>query len=213
MSKPIIDLPLRSWYNDGSNDETENKGTLGGAMIRGDGSTASTQPTQLSPHGNSFDAGDYLKAQNTAVGNYTDDFTMVALVRWNTATSCAIMSRHNGSNYQYDWYINSSGNLVLYNGSNVTSTGAITLDKLYFVACVVKGGEVYHYINDELVVTPAALAITEYSDGVFAVGTRNAFSPGDGFRGNIYKPRVYGEPLTPSQLRKLRHDLIASLNI
>lgn len=41
--------------------QTKNIGSLGGYALLGDGSTTTTFPTQKTPHGMSFDGGDYLK--------------------------------------------------------------------------------------------------------------------------------------------------------
>ena len=49
---------------------TRNLGSLGGVALLGDGVTAATMPTQLSPHGMSFDGGDYLTVANNGVYDF-----------------------------------------------------------------------------------------------------------------------------------------------
>lgn len=49
--------------------KTDNSGSLGGTVDLGDKSTTTTFPTQLSPHGMSFDGGDYLNL-GTSINSY-----------------------------------------------------------------------------------------------------------------------------------------------
>jgi len=53
-AQAVVSLSLRSHYNDGANDVTENIGLETNPTV-GDGSTASTQPTIITPHGAEFD--------------------------------------------------------------------------------------------------------------------------------------------------------------
>jgi len=74
-SQFLVSLPLRSNYNDGSDQVTVNRGSLGGTVRLGDGSTSNTFPTQLYPKGMSFDGGadNYLEmAGQTDLDNVFD---------------------------------------------------------------------------------------------------------------------------------------------
>lgn len=71
-SQFLVNLDFRTRYDDGSNIVTDNKGSLGGTFILGDGSTASSFPTQLTPKGYEFDgANQYIKAGN--ILNFDND--------------------------------------------------------------------------------------------------------------------------------------------
>jgi len=82
-SKALVSLPLVSNYNDGADQVTENIGSTGGTFNLGDGTTSSTFPTQLAPHGMSFDGTtDYIDLGTSA--SYkpgTGDFSCLAWVR------------------------------------------------------------------------------------------------------------------------------------
>jgi len=81
-SKFLLSLPLRSNYNDGSDQVTENIGSLGGTVQLGDGTTSTTFPTQLTPKGMSFDGTtDYLNAGDIANG--LSVFTWSSFVEFN----------------------------------------------------------------------------------------------------------------------------------
>lgn len=81
-SQALITLPLRAAYNDGSDQVTENIGSLGGTVQLGDGSTSSTFPTQLSPKGMEFDgANTYLECgDEAALQNIFDTGASVSFV-------------------------------------------------------------------------------------------------------------------------------------
>ena len=60
-SRALLNIDMPSWYYDGVTAKTRNLGTLGGTVQLGDGTTVGTFPTQVFPHGMSFDGGsDYL---------------------------------------------------------------------------------------------------------------------------------------------------------
>lgn len=60
-SLALLNADLSSWWYDGAVAKTRNLGTLGGTVQLGDGVTPASFPTQVFPHGMSFDgATDYL---------------------------------------------------------------------------------------------------------------------------------------------------------
>lgn len=65
---------MLSWYYDGVTAKTRNLGTLGGTVQLGDGTTVATFPTQVFPHGMSFDgSSDYLlRAESGTDLTFTD---------------------------------------------------------------------------------------------------------------------------------------------
>lgn len=66
--RAVVAAPTITNFNDGSNQVTDNNGTLGTNIRLGDGSTASTFPTQVSPWGFDFDAtDDYLFLADASV--------------------------------------------------------------------------------------------------------------------------------------------------
>ncbi len=79
-SQALLVLPLRASYDDGSSQVTDNEGSLGGTVQLGNGSSASTFPSQLSPKGMSFDGGDYLFSDDTGL-QVTGDVTFGGIIR------------------------------------------------------------------------------------------------------------------------------------
>jgi len=65
-------LPLKTWYNNGTNDVVENKGK-GGTVLFGNGA-GSNKPTQLYPNGVSMTSTQYLTMSSLSVSN-SKDFT------------------------------------------------------------------------------------------------------------------------------------------
>jgi len=82
-NKAAVYLPLRSRFNDGSNEVTENLGTSLANAIVGDGSTSTTFPTFLNPHGANLDGGDYLYLTNSNKFEFDNDepFSLVVAVK------------------------------------------------------------------------------------------------------------------------------------
>lgn len=98
-------------------------------VVCGDGYTAASFPTQLSPsnanvpHGASFDGGDYFDCGKMQ-GDYLSEFTLFVVV---AGWSQRLITKRLGTATQYDWYINpATGTQNLYNGS-LTITGTADL--------------------------------------------------------------------------------------
>jgi hypothetical protein len=73
MNRSLLNVDMPSWYYSGVTAVTRNLGTLGGNVQLGDGTTVGTFPTQVFPHGMSFDGGDYLlRAEATNELTFTD---------------------------------------------------------------------------------------------------------------------------------------------
>lgn len=72
QNRALLNVDMPSWYYDGAVAKLVNKGSLGGTIQLGDGVTPATFPTQVFPHGMSFDGGDYLLADNSSgIYNFT----------------------------------------------------------------------------------------------------------------------------------------------
>lgn len=99
QNRALLNVDMPSWYYDGVTAKTRNLGTLGGAVQLGDGTTVGTFPTQVFPHGMSFDGGDYLLVDNSS-GAYnfnggTPDlpFSLEVLVRPSATVAGELMTK------------------------------------------------------------------------------------------------------------------------
>ena len=85
LQKPLINVSMDSWYYDGAVAKLANKGSLAGTVQLGDGVTPATFPSQIMPHGMSFNGvGNYLLRSETAGElTFTDPapFSVELLVR------------------------------------------------------------------------------------------------------------------------------------
>lgn len=226
LEHPLIHLPLKSWYYDGSsNAVTKNVGTLGGTATLGNGTTTTTFPTQLAPHGMSFDGTDYLQL-NKIYTNYQEPFTFAALVYLtNINAEQAILSNRDSSNNGIHFRVYSGGRLQLYIFSSgnyigrATGADALARQGLYSIIGSYDGSATSAglsiYIDGERVDT------SDSNSGAYSsftstdklnIGRRptaaNALS-----NGKVYSPMFLGESITPIQARKLHHDMINKLNV
>ena len=84
--KFMMNLPLKTYFNDGANDVTENLGTAGGNALWGDGSSAATQPELREHRGAIFDGvNDHIKILDSVDDNYafdgTEDWTAMFMIK------------------------------------------------------------------------------------------------------------------------------------
>lgn len=88
LQKPLIDISMDSWYYDGAVAKLVNKGSLAGTVQLGNGVTPATFPTQVFPHGMSFDAvNDYMLRVSEAALSFTSGGTVKDVAVTNIATS------------------------------------------------------------------------------------------------------------------------------
>jgi hypothetical protein len=224
LERPVINLPLRSNYEDGSgNRVTENKGSADGTATLGDGTTITTFPTQLSPHGNSTDGGDYLDLGTCPTTNTNQIFTIGGLFTLvagayhplisssNASTAGFELRMEAGAVYAYIW--SSSGN---YEG-RYTATNYLNGKHTIFVTydgSLAAAGMTIYVDGEEITSTPASagtLIASAITNNLF-VGKNTASSfAGSGIEWR--EPFLYSNELTPSQARKLHFSLIQGLNI
>jgi hypothetical protein len=215
-SKALVSLPLRSHYNDGTDQVTENIGNLGGTVQLGDGSTAGTFPTQLTPHGMSFDGGDYIQgaSQSIADGNVT----AIAWIKTSTSTGAVIDNFESASpftGFGFELDPAGSGVLAFYAADGVAST--FTLDSsglavddgvLRHVAVTYTGTTVTFYINGELSSEVARSHTLGESTGPIRIGATTNSPINRYFNGEIYTPKIFNATFTPTQVREIhRRDL------
>jgi len=213
--KSLIALPLRSNFNDGSNDVTSNLGTEGN-LVRGDGSTGSTQPTQIQPKGNSFDGGDYLETADTVALASTDSYVFHCRFKSNSGLNDYFMDwRAAAANEGIGAFVNGSGNIVAFaDTSTVTTTG------------VYNDG-----IERDIVITwnnsASNVLISIYIDGVLdnsvlavaSTAVTNKIVIGDwrdktlGWVGNLKDVGLWKTTGTPRQVRWLNQRSLKEINI
>lgn len=214
-SKALVSLPLRSHYNDGADQVTENLGTLGTITV-GDGSTASTFPTQLAPHGMSFDGvNDYLEAE-TAVAPATGAFSVVALLKVDDLSSSGPICGQ--------YYDDINKRLAI--GTNTTNLffqiGGTVLNYTY--GDNITEGKIFHavlgrdasdntfiYVNGVEVAT--GTNATEVDQQAMMIGRYTEGAVNEILEGNMYTFRVYDFALTPTQAAWLYQRDLNLLNI
>ncbi len=225
LENPSIYLPLRSRYNDGVNMVTKNLGTLGGTALIGDGSTTTTMPTQLSPHGVSFDGGDYL-VTNYVYTDYTKPFTVGGLVKSfiNGATQ-RLMSNFSAAGSGLDVRISITGSLQVYiykTSSDYIARGSTSLihteKASWFVTYDGSGTkEGLHLFIDgvevaaSLVLSGTFGAFTNTSPIYIGSAPVGVYYLANGTK--VWKPFMLNLALTPMQVRALHQRMISSLNV
>lgn len=240
-SKAKVWLPLRSRFDNGSNEVTRNIGTGTDAIV-GDGSTSTTYPTFLSPHGCSFDGGDYISlssADITTINTWTQG---TIFLLYNYTGNCTdggitqnIFSLNQGSvatNYLDLCFYDPSGGgdtvdyltwAVVPGGITVVARVPITATKgVHSVAVVVDSTGNKIYIDGELTTptydagnaanTQFFSAISGADWGAFGAGKRSG-SIQRYYNGSIWNPSFFDEALTPRQIRWLHEYIFTNLNI
>lgn len=213
----------------------DNKGTLGGYALRGDGSTTTTFPTQLSPHGMSFDGGDWLELLNTeALFNWTDSFTWGCLIKTaasafqsNVFSNLDASQGYKGSEVYISAAVSTVNFQMIGTGQlSVNAPLAASASKIFTGTIFVTHdgthvpSGVKIYVNGESqTVTEAANTLTgTTSNGrTTLIGARHANSTSkqemvpSGTQ--IRSPYMKRAVLTPMQIRKIHNRMMASLNI
>lgn len=232
-SKFLLSLPLRSNYNDGSNQVTENIGSLGGTVTLGDGTTSTTFPTQLTPKGMSFDGTtDYLSAIDGQIDldalRITGDITFGLMMRladdvaadYAGGIGVTAAAETEATNALYLMSLKTT-NIISY----IHEYGAGN-NEAYDFAYVLSPGSLYHvylvrdnslktvtlYINGDVQgVFTYTNSPTGGSETVFDIGRNIAFNKF--FNGNFYLPRVGSFAATPTQIKGLYEKDRRLLNI
>ena len=215
---------------------TENKGTLGGTAKKGDGSTTTTMSTQLVPHGESFDGGDYLTLSNTDTFEYNTPFTFGAVIEHKDLTasfnSAIISSLDVNQDYKgIEMGLTRSTGVTRF---RLILVNAVTGNKYMEVGTVIpsffKGTVFATYSGSgeasgiKLFIDGSPATMTIGMNGLasptikngkqFLVGASwNSSSLTRFLTGKIYKPYVDSKELTPRQVKILSNRLMKGLNV
>jgi len=235
-SKFLVSLPLRANYDDGANQVTENIGSLGGQVTVGDGATAGTFPTQLTPKGMTFDGtAEYLWSDGTYLDitslQILGDVTFGGLVRLNSDPAVAnaviigqlIEGETEATNCLYSLQT-TTNNALHYlheygNGVNASINYAYELPL---------GSWVHAYIVRDISAQTADLYINgEFSESYdfsgasnpttgtsteFWIGVNVGFAPDRFVPMSIIQPRVIASALTPTQIKELANRDLRMIN-
>jgi hypothetical protein len=236
QNRALLNIDMPAWYYDGAIAKTRNLGSLGGSVQLGDGVTPATFPTQIMPHGMSFDGGsDYLNFLRpaelsfaTLAGNELP-FSLECLVRVDSYASIRSLFSKGiiGASMEYmsylfvgswNFYLIDSTQvawqrLVVTGLTNSAPTGTIRhLVSTYDGTRVVAGVSMY--------VDGISRAITSVPAGVytrmanFGADSVYSFANGSGavpLLGSTYNTAVYPFALQPgevAQLNALRRGLL-----
>ncbi len=233
--KAVLYLPLRSRFDDGSNEVTSNIGSVGTNPVVGDGSTSTTFPTQVLPHGNNFDGGDWLNAGDNASYDFAngenfsytfglkdivdDGIAQTVLVK--VASGFALTGQANATGL--DVLIRADTNGLLNfrvkddSDNSVAMVGTTDVAKggqAYHVACVCNWTDLRLYVNGVLEGTPvsvSAITGTLANNGNLVFGISGILS-GNAYNGALFTPALHREALTPRQIRWLSERFYKELN-
>ena len=225
----VVWLPLRSRFNDGSNEVTRNIGTGADAIV-GDGSTSETYPTFVVPHGAYFAKGDYLKLPaNTVsvsgesavtvgclikVDEFTDDYARM-ISQADDVTDRFILGYGGaavGNVHRLTCFIGS--------GYGVTNVDVLESGTYCTVFLVYDGSGSTNearaklYYNGELqttgFVSTIPATVPTIADDMY-VAYSNVTANRE-FVGTIMFPCVFKEAFTPRQIKYLHNKMMKELN-
>lgn len=212
LEHPVIELPLRTWYYDNSNEaKTENKGSLKDTAVVGDGNTPATFPTFLNPHGITTSASTYIK--KNLVEALGKDFSIVFFIKTNSL-SVATRILFNIGDYTTDGMrlIQTGEDLKFYWNNavaDITITGAIPCKCHTTIIVSSIGGIITSFIDGELKDTTDLSAKSELSGNLDVLISHTSV----GFIGNIFDHKLYNFGITPLQARKLNNEMFKRINV
>ena len=215
-SQFLVSLPLRTNYNDGSDQVTENIGSLGGVFKVGDGSDVNTFPTQLFPKGMEFGNGEYLMGDFTEAqitGDVTFGLTLnvsQSIAGTTYFLSCTGASESEADNNLYSMFAEAGAQNIRY--AHEQGAGVNTI--LTFSHVLATGIQHIYMVRDT-----TAKTVTLYVDGQLSETLSYASNPTGGtnaqqwvssFAGvaaymnnNAYIPRIFDSALTETQVKWL----------
>jgi hypothetical protein len=221
-SKAVINLPLRTKFDDGSNVVTENIGTQANAIM-GDGSTTNTMPELISPHGIINDAlivGTYMSIPDNA-NLRTSNVTVFALVKpqRDTAARNTIVSSGNAgayatNNFAFE-YINGTGLRVFgrTDGVSLSVSSVLKYNQWNDVAFTCDGTTTKIYANGEEVASSAALITgTDDTTGTY-IGCANTGILDYHLEGELDAVQQFPFVCTPTQIKWLSEKAFRGLNV
>ena len=215
-SRFLVTLPLRSSYNDGSNQVTENIGSLGGTIQLGDGTDPNTFPTQLYTKGFGLGNGEYLVGDIDEL-KITGDITFGLMVNVPQSVagttylaSCSGASESEADNNLYSMYVEAGAQNFKYAheygaGTNVILTFGATLEPglqhIYMVRNTTDK-TVALYLNGNLTET-LGYGTNPTGGGAGAYYVSSFASITAYMVGQAYMPRVANTVLTETQMKWL----------
>jgi len=209
-SRAILSIPLRTNYNSGGVQVTDNISSSGGTITVGDGTTSSTFPTQLTPKGMRFDgSNDYLEA-GTAIVPATGAFSIVALAK---VTNLSITRAICGQYYdvigeRLAFGINSTNVFGQIGGTalNYAHGNTIVGRTVQYVYQRDTSNNVKLWVNG--INVASSTNATNVDQQALMIGRYIQDATDAPFIGDIYTFRVYNNTLTSTQINWLyRRDL------
>lgn len=185
---------------------TDNIGSLGGYALLGDGSTTTTFPTQIAPHGMSFDTGDKLVLNNSfnGLGALSCGF----LINWFYYTGSI---RYPLSNGKTIIFVDGTNRRITFSSNNSTvalgDAGAFQEGWNSVICTRNSDGTLSNiYINGNLNGT------ANQTSGTPIAGTQN-FTFGDLMQGKMKNPFIFPFEITPLQAAYLHNQMMKTLNV
>ena len=224
-SKAIVAAYMRSSYSLAGVQTTDVLGSHGTTMTVGDGTTASTFPTLLSPKGMSFDGGDYL--QSSSITEMSGDFngTLSCLVKFNDTTTDIPVSL--GANTavlgaSFGISTNPAGAVGAFaaefnSRTHRTAAGLLKVGKWYHrtvtkAAGLISTGTKLYLNGDEVAYASTPAATTpNLSSGPFNIGMWVVPAAAN-FNGSILTARLHNFVLTPTQVKELANRDLRMIN-
>jgi len=211
-AQTLVSLPLRSHYDDSGTEVTENIGNLGGTVTLGDGSTTATFPTQLTPHGMSFDGSNDYISLSTSTVDISSDFSVSALLIKDMAGT------DNDRVFSFVDDANNDFQLVTDDGSgkwaarlqragvetiNDLTYGDVESGVLIHIVYVVSGSAGAFFKNGEIVATDGATNVVSGGTNFYDIGRRDDGTGSGFFTGTMFFLRIFDFALTATQIREL----------
>jgi hypothetical protein len=221
----LIDLPLRTSYTDGSgNRVTRNLGTAPGAPATctlGDGVTSTTFPTQVSPHGMSFDGGDYIDTGLIAQLEYNTPFSLSFVAETPTTAPCGVFGNVDGTESGVGLWMNTTsgqGYFRLRNGATQVAWAPAGAFKPGCIDChtVTWNGAdtmTWHRNGASIGTNVAAFALSVNTGRKYQIGRFYAHAVTQAWTKRIFRFAVYPYVLTPSQVGILHARYMRELQV
>jgi hypothetical protein len=214
-------LPLRTHYNNGTAELTQNVGVVGDDTIKwGDGNTASTYPTLIKNNGASFDGGDYIYISSLVNINNLFPFSFGCLFNTTVQTAMILMDVRDSSVKGFGVYLN-AGNLTAYTdaagvGQFLSTTGKYadgTWHSLIVNMSPAAGSTLIDiYVDGVVRATGLKTAFTSTTARP-VVGAEYDFGGGVGYNGKMKFPFLWRFDLTPTQVKWQHEVLMRQINL
>ncbi len=215
-SRALIWMPLRT----SASDATPNIGSLGGTIPLGDGSTSTTFPTQLYPHGASLDGGDYWEhtTLDASLPQGTAARTVAFLIDMSASTGNDTFIGYGENIATKEFGIRVNVNNVIqvsrHSGTVVISSSFLPFSGIHSVVVTYDGSNLRAYVDGEQTgstVSDGGNIDTGNGFG-FTVGAR-ANGLTEKFTGSMWLPSVWDFELTPIQVRYLHFLMLRDKNV